>query len=240
MSDRLDVRKTYKLYIGGKFPRSESGRSYEVVDAKGRFVANAAHGLAQGRARRGRRGPQGVPRLVGRHGVQPRSGALPGRRAARGPARPVRRRGRRGRRSVAQQGRGRRRRRHRPLGLVRRLVRQGRPGARVVQPGGRAVLQLLGAGADRRGGRARPAGVVAARPGLGRGAGHRHRQHRRGAQQRAAAAAGGHALARCSPPRTSPAVSSTSSRGAPTRSRPGWPRTWTSTPSTSPAHRRPR
>ncbi len=42
MSDRLDVRKTYKLYIGGKFPRSESGRSYEVTDSKGRFVANAA------------------------------------------------------------------------------------------------------------------------------------------------------------------------------------------------------
>jgi acyl-CoA reductase-like NAD-dependent aldehyde dehydrogenase len=42
MSDRLDVRKTYKLYVGGKFPRSESGRSYQVTDAKGAFVANAA------------------------------------------------------------------------------------------------------------------------------------------------------------------------------------------------------
>jgi acyl-CoA reductase-like NAD-dependent aldehyde dehydrogenase len=42
MSERLNVRKTYKLYIGGKFPRSESGRSYPVTDAKGRFVANAA------------------------------------------------------------------------------------------------------------------------------------------------------------------------------------------------------
>jgi len=39
---RIDVRKTYKLYIGGAFPRSESGYSYEVADAKGRFVANAA------------------------------------------------------------------------------------------------------------------------------------------------------------------------------------------------------
>ena len=39
---RLDVRKTYKLYVGGAFPRSESGRTYEVTDAKGRFVANAA------------------------------------------------------------------------------------------------------------------------------------------------------------------------------------------------------
>jgi len=39
---RIDVRKTYKLYIGGQFPRSESGRSYVVNDAKGRLIANAA------------------------------------------------------------------------------------------------------------------------------------------------------------------------------------------------------
>jgi acyl-CoA reductase-like NAD-dependent aldehyde dehydrogenase len=40
---RLQVRKTYKLYIGGAFPRSESGRSYEVRSADGqRFLANAA------------------------------------------------------------------------------------------------------------------------------------------------------------------------------------------------------
>ncbi|HYG93668.1 MAG TPA: aldehyde dehydrogenase family protein [Nocardioides sp.] len=39
---RVEVRKTYKLYVGGGFPRSESGHSYEVVDARGRFVANAA------------------------------------------------------------------------------------------------------------------------------------------------------------------------------------------------------
>jgi acyl-CoA reductase-like NAD-dependent aldehyde dehydrogenase len=39
---RLDVRKTYKLYIGGEFPRSESGRSYIVNDAKGNLMANAA------------------------------------------------------------------------------------------------------------------------------------------------------------------------------------------------------
>ncbi|HEY7483967.1 MAG TPA: aldehyde dehydrogenase family protein [Streptosporangiaceae bacterium] len=42
VSDRLAVRKTYKLFIGGAFPRSESGRSYEVTDAKGGFLANAA------------------------------------------------------------------------------------------------------------------------------------------------------------------------------------------------------
>jgi acyl-CoA reductase-like NAD-dependent aldehyde dehydrogenase len=40
--DRIDVRKTYKLFVGGAFPRSESGRSYEVADSKGTFVANAA------------------------------------------------------------------------------------------------------------------------------------------------------------------------------------------------------
>lgn len=39
---RIEVRKTYKLYIGGAFPRSESGHSYVVNDTKGRFVANAA------------------------------------------------------------------------------------------------------------------------------------------------------------------------------------------------------
>jgi acyl-CoA reductase-like NAD-dependent aldehyde dehydrogenase len=39
---RIEVRKTYKLYVGGAFPRSESGRTYEVTDTKGRFLANAA------------------------------------------------------------------------------------------------------------------------------------------------------------------------------------------------------
>jgi acyl-CoA reductase-like NAD-dependent aldehyde dehydrogenase len=39
--DRIDVRKTYKLYIGGAFPRSESGRSYVVSAANGDPLANA-------------------------------------------------------------------------------------------------------------------------------------------------------------------------------------------------------
>jgi acyl-CoA reductase-like NAD-dependent aldehyde dehydrogenase len=38
----LAIPKTYKLYIGGAFPRSESGRTYEVVSPKGAFLANAA------------------------------------------------------------------------------------------------------------------------------------------------------------------------------------------------------
>ena len=39
---RIDVMKTYKLFIGGAFPRSESGRSYELKDKKGSFLANPA------------------------------------------------------------------------------------------------------------------------------------------------------------------------------------------------------
>jgi acyl-CoA reductase-like NAD-dependent aldehyde dehydrogenase len=39
---RLRVRKTYKLAIGGAFPRSESGRSYPVHDASGALLAHAA------------------------------------------------------------------------------------------------------------------------------------------------------------------------------------------------------
>lgn len=38
--NRIDVMKTYKLYINGAFPRSESGRVYELKDAKGAFIAN--------------------------------------------------------------------------------------------------------------------------------------------------------------------------------------------------------
>ncbi|MGI8871159.1 MAG: aldehyde dehydrogenase family protein [Candidatus Limnocylindria bacterium] len=43
-AERLGVRKTYKLYIGGQFPRTESGRAYEVFDARGRLLANACRG----------------------------------------------------------------------------------------------------------------------------------------------------------------------------------------------------
>jgi acyl-CoA reductase-like NAD-dependent aldehyde dehydrogenase len=39
---RLPVRRTAKLFVGGEFPRSESGRSYEVRAADGRFLARAA------------------------------------------------------------------------------------------------------------------------------------------------------------------------------------------------------
>ncbi len=37
---RLDILKTYKLYIGGKFPRTESGRYFALKDKKGKLIAN--------------------------------------------------------------------------------------------------------------------------------------------------------------------------------------------------------
>jgi acyl-CoA reductase-like NAD-dependent aldehyde dehydrogenase len=43
MSTRLDVKKTYKLYLGGKFPRSESGRYLPAKSAKGEHLDNFAH-----------------------------------------------------------------------------------------------------------------------------------------------------------------------------------------------------
>jgi acyl-CoA reductase-like NAD-dependent aldehyde dehydrogenase len=43
-AERIEVRKTYKLYIGGAFPRTESGRSYVVSAADGTPLANANRG----------------------------------------------------------------------------------------------------------------------------------------------------------------------------------------------------
>ncbi|MGD9694725.1 MAG: aldehyde dehydrogenase family protein [Thermoleophilia bacterium] len=42
MTDRLAVRKTYKLFIGGAFPRSESGRTLPVASPDGRLLAHVA------------------------------------------------------------------------------------------------------------------------------------------------------------------------------------------------------
>ncbi len=41
MAERLEVLKTYKTYVGGKFPRSESDRTYRVTNPKGTHIANA-------------------------------------------------------------------------------------------------------------------------------------------------------------------------------------------------------
>ena len=40
MSNRIDVKKTYKLFINGAFPRTESGRTYEIKNSNGVFIAN--------------------------------------------------------------------------------------------------------------------------------------------------------------------------------------------------------
>ena len=107
-------------------------------------------GLTQGRARCRCRRPQGVCRLVRRHRVQPGPGALPGSRAHGGPALAVRRRGSRRRGHHPPARRSGRECRGGPVGLVRRLGGQDRPGGRQHEPGGRAVLRLLPARADRR------------------------------------------------------------------------------------------
>ncbi len=41
MAERLEVHKTYKTYVGGAFPRSESGHYYKVFDKEGKLLANA-------------------------------------------------------------------------------------------------------------------------------------------------------------------------------------------------------
>jgi acyl-CoA reductase-like NAD-dependent aldehyde dehydrogenase len=43
MPSRLDVKKTYKLYLGGKFPRSESGRYLSAKSSKGEHLDNYSH-----------------------------------------------------------------------------------------------------------------------------------------------------------------------------------------------------
>ena len=71
MADRLPVKKTYKLYIGGAFPRSESGRTYE---AEGQNVARASRKDVRDAVRAAR---DGYGEVVGDDRVQPRTGALP-------------------------------------------------------------------------------------------------------------------------------------------------------------------
>ena len=44
MSKRIDVKKTYKLFIDGKFPRTESGRYVKWADAEQKNVVNICRG----------------------------------------------------------------------------------------------------------------------------------------------------------------------------------------------------
>ena len=82
MSERLPVAKTYKLYVGGAFVRSESGRHVAIDDHAGNHVANAPRGTRKDvrdavRAARG-----ALRRLAGPHRLQPRPDPLPVRRGA--------------------------------------------------------------------------------------------------------------------------------------------------------------
>jgi acyl-CoA reductase-like NAD-dependent aldehyde dehydrogenase len=43
-ASRIDVKKTYKMYIDGKFPRTESGRFYVLKDKAGNTIANVCRG----------------------------------------------------------------------------------------------------------------------------------------------------------------------------------------------------
>ena len=44
MSKRIDIQKTYKLFIGGKFPRTESGRYIKWTDVKEKTIVNICRG----------------------------------------------------------------------------------------------------------------------------------------------------------------------------------------------------
>ncbi|MEO1202069.1 MAG: aldehyde dehydrogenase family protein, partial [Pseudomonadota bacterium] len=43
-AERIPVAKTYKIYIGGKFPRTESGRYFALYDKRGHVIANVCRG----------------------------------------------------------------------------------------------------------------------------------------------------------------------------------------------------
>ena len=136
MSARLPVRKTYKLFIGGAFPRSESGRTLEL---EGHNVARASRKDARDAVVAARKG---FAAWSSRDRLQPRPGALPAGRddgdAGRRPSQAVCS----GRREVA-----------RAIDRVVWYAGWADKLAQVlggVQPGRRAVLQLHRARADRR------------------------------------------------------------------------------------------
>ena len=85
---RLPVAKTYKLYVGGAFVRSESGRHLAADRPRGQPRRQRAARHAQGRARRRPRRPRRAAGLAGPHRLQPRPDPLPVRRGA-GVARPT-------------------------------------------------------------------------------------------------------------------------------------------------------
>ena len=191
---RIPVRKTYKLYVGGQFPRSESGRQLRRPRA-GRHAAGQRRALvAQGRARRDPDGARRRGRLVGQDGDEPRPGPLPRGRADGGAPRAIRRGGRRGRgpdrgrapqrrsigRSIA--GSGTRAGPTRSARSWARSTRSRAPYFNFSIPEPTGVVGIVA-----------PESLVAARARVARRAGRRRRQRRRRARVGVAAAAGGDA-----------------------------------------------
>ena len=188
------MRKTYKLYIGGQFPRSESGRSY-VVRARRRHAARQRRArLAQGRPRRRPGRARRVRRLGRQDRDEPRPGPVSrGRAAWRGGASssstrspPPRACARDG--AAAQVDRS-----------IDRWVWYAGWADKIsqvlgtVNPVRRDYFDFTHPRGDRRRRRRRARGVVAARPRLAARAGRRRRQHRGRARVGGAAAAGGDA-----------------------------------------------
>ena len=154
--------KTYKLYVGGAFPRSESGRTYPATGGSGgSIMANVAQGSRKDArdavvaARKAFRGWSGATAYNRGQVIYRIAEMLEGRRAA------VRRPARRAAPSDA----GRGRRRDRPTGALRRLDRQAGRRLRWGQSRCRAVLLVLHPGADRGGRGDRAAAGSAARAG---------------------------------------------------------------------------
>src|SRR3990170_7211452 len=73
---RIAVRKTYKLYVGGQFPRSESGRSYIVRGADGAPLANAVRSSKKDLRDAIRAARAAAPGWAGEDGGDPGPGAV--------------------------------------------------------------------------------------------------------------------------------------------------------------------
>ena len=231
-TDRIDVRKTAKLYIGGAFPRSESGHSYEVTDSKGRFVANAS--LASRKDAR----DAVVAARSAFHGWSGRTAYNRGQIVYRVAEMLEDRRAQFV--AAVSQAEGLTAARADKVvdASVDRLVWYAGWADKITQVVGNAnpvagpVLQPLDSRADRRGRGARAAGLLTARAGQRDRAGDRHRQHggrrdlARAAATRGRTRRGAGNLRRARRSRQHP------DRLGGDRSRPGWPRTSTSTRST--------
>ncbi len=218
MSARLPVRKTYKLYIGGAFPRSESGRTLEL---EGHNVARASRKDARDAVVAAREGVRGMERRRPPTTAARCSTGWP-RRWRRGTAALAARV-----RRPAGGGAG-----DRPRRLVRRLGGQARPGARRLEPRRRAVLQLHRARADRRRRRDRARRARARRPRRADRSRARRRQRRRRRRLGGAPARGDRARGGRRDVRRAAAASSTCSPAGARSSRRCSRRTWTSTRST--------